>query len=93
MTKLEIKTYLVGKVFEAHSRGVECSDLLSISDPEANVVESIEDTNFRLEKEYQWSIEKIDLLFQWVLRNLPSDLIELEFKALINFISLSNVSQ
>ena len=79
--KIRDKTYLVGKVFEAHSGGVECSNLLSIADPEANVVESVEDTNFGLNKVYKWLIEKINLLFQWVLRNLPSDLIELEFKA------------
>ena len=60
--KLEIKTYLVCQVFETHPGGVEGGGLLSISDPETNVVEAIEDANFGLNEKYQWLIEKINLL-------------------------------
>ena len=45
---------MVSNVFEAHLAGVKCSGLLGISDPEANVVETVEDTDFRLEKKF-WS--------------------------------------
>ena len=45
---------MVSNVFEAHLACVKCSGLLGISDPEANVVETVEDTDFRLGKKF-WS--------------------------------------
>ena len=45
---------MVSDIFEAHLAGVKCSGLLGISDPEANVVETVEDTDFRLGKKF-WS--------------------------------------
>ena len=45
---------MVSQVFETHLAGVEGSGLFGISDPEANVVETVEDTDFRLGKKF-WS--------------------------------------
>ena len=50
--KFEIKTYLVCQVFETHPGGVEGSGLLGISDPETNVVESVEDSDCGLKKRH-----------------------------------------
>ena len=57
-------TYLVSNVFEAHLAGVKCSCLLGISNPEANVVETVEDTDFRLKKKF-WSRSDVTYSLSW----------------------------
>ena len=67
---------MVSQVFETHLAGVEGSGLFGISDPEANVVESVEDSDRGLKKGISKG-EFVNLLFQWVLRNLPSVMLRL----------------
>ena len=43
---------MVSDVFEAHLAGVECGGLLCIADPEAYVVEAVENTDFGLQKSF-----------------------------------------
>lgn len=57
----KILTYRVGDVFKAHAASVVGGSLLGVADPEANVIETVENTDFRLTKEYN-ELGVIDLL-------------------------------